>query len=173
MVLFYCTFVAMKRQDRREVPHEDMVDELELSRDEHSGEEPQFGGVVQDGKYRHALRLFKDRGSGVVRLEASAYRGPMADVPLWTAFVTRYAHEPAWAELEGDSVVSLAAMKPPPYIFLSGYHPPKRGNEYLLQFDKRSGKAFHICICMFPGLTDNALDAQQFIETWTGLCRSG
>ena len=146
MVLFYSTFVAMKRQDRREVPHEDMLDDLELSRDKRSGEEPLFGGVVIDGEYKHGLRLFKDRGSGVVRLEASALRGPMTDVPLWTAFVTRYAHDPEWAQLETDSLVSLIALKPPPYVFLSGYHPPRRGNEYLLQFDTRSGKALKILL---------------------------
>jgi hypothetical protein len=169
MVLFYSTFVAMKRQDRREVPHEDLLDEFELSKPEDSGEEVQFGGVVKDGPYRHALRIFKDHGSGVVRLEASAFRGPMKDVPLWTAFVTKYANDPDWAGLEGESMVSLAALRPPPYVFLSGYHPPKRGHEYLLDFDKRSGK----CRLSHPGhWTDDDLDAKFFIETWTGLCRS-
>ena len=140
MVLFYSTLVAMKRQDRRQISHDDILDHLELSKPEGSGDEVQFGGVIKDGNLRHALRIFKDLGSGVVRLEASAYRGPMADVPLWTAFVTKYAYDTAWAQLEPDSVVSLAALKPPPYVFLSGYHPPKRRHEYLLQFDTRKGK---------------------------------
>ena len=146
MVLFYCTFVAMKRQDRREIPHDDMLDELELSKSGDSWEELLFGGVVTvDGAiegepYLHALRIFKDRGSGVVRLEASAFRGPMKDVPLWTAFVTKYSKDPDWAHLEGESTVSLAALKPPPYVFLSGYHPPKRRHEYLLRFDLKKGR---------------------------------
>ena len=139
MVLFYNTFVAMKRQDGRQVSHEKLLDHMELAKDEEIGEEVRFGGVVKHGQYLHALRLFRDRGSRVVRIEASAYRGPMEDVPLWTAFVTKYLGDQAWAELEGTTVVSLAALKPPPYVFLTGYHPQKRGNEYILQFDKSSG----------------------------------
>lgn len=141
MVLFYNTFVAMKRQDMRAVVHEKLTDDMELARGpEGRGEEVRFGGVVNHGSLKHALRLFKDPGSGVVRIEASAYRGPMEDVPLWTAFVTKYADDPAWAELQGTRVVSLAALKPPPYVFLTGYHPPKgKHSEYILQFDKSSG----------------------------------
>jgi hypothetical protein len=138
MVLFYNTFVAMKRQDSHQVSHEKLVDYMELAKPE-EGEEMRFGGVVKHGEYLHALRLFKDRGSGVVRIEASAYRGPMESVPLWTAFVTKYVGDEAWAELQGTTLVSLAALKPPPYVFLSGYHPPKRDNEYVLQFDNSSG----------------------------------
>ena len=132
----------MKRQDGREVPHEDLLDELELAKDHESRrEEVEFGGKVRDGDLRHALRVFKDRSSGVVRLEASALRGPMADVPLWTAFVSKYAHDPDWAHFEGDGIVSLAAMRPPPYVFLSGYQPPKNKNgEFVLQFTTRSGE---------------------------------
>ena len=142
MVLFYCTFVAMKRQDRREIPIEDLLDDFELAEsDDHPGENVEFGGKVRDGDLRHALRVFKDRASGVVRLEASALRGPMADVPLWTAFVSKYARDPDWAELEGDGVVSLVALRPKPYVFLAGYQPPmNRKGEYILQFTTRSGK---------------------------------
>ena len=142
MVLFYCTFVAMKRQDRREVPHDDLLDEFELGKDgPYPGETVEFGGKVRDGELRHALRVFNDQGSGVVRLEASALRGPMAGVPLWTAFVTKYAHDPDWAHVEGGGIVSLAALRPKPYVFLLGYEPPKNQNgEYILQFTSRDGE---------------------------------
>lgn len=140
MVLFYCTFVAMKRQDSRPVPHEDLLDECELEEKE-NGEIQEFGGKVQHGDLRHALRLYRDRASGVVRLEASALRGPMKDVPLWTAFVTKYADDPDWAHFEGEGIVSFAAMKPPPYVFLSGYAPPKdRLGQYILQFLTNDGE---------------------------------
>lgn len=138
MVLFYCTFVAMKCQDRREAPHEDLLDTFELKGPE--GEEILFGGQIKDGDLRHALRVFRDRASGVYRLEVSALRGPMKDVPLWTAFVTRYSQDPDWAFLEGESVVSLAALRPPPYVFLAGYEPPKnKRGEYILQFAATDG----------------------------------
>lgn len=140
MVLFYNTFVAMKRQDRREVSHERLLDVLELLKPPGSGEDVLFGGVIKDGDSLHALRLFQDRGSGVIRLEACAHRGPMENVPLWTAFVTKYAADPDWASLEGKYDVTLVAIKPHPYVFLSGYHPPMRGSEYLLQFDLSKGE---------------------------------
>lgn len=130
----------MKRQDRREVPHEDLLDDFELGNREY-GEIPEFGGKIRHGDLRHALRVFNDQSSDVVRLEASALRGPMAGVPLWTAFVTKYVNDPDWAHFEGDGVVSLAALRPKPYVFLSGYEPPKNGkNEYILQFTSRSGQ---------------------------------
>ncbi|KAK5128289.1 hypothetical protein LTR85_002956 [Meristemomyces frigidus] len=152
MVLFYCTFVAMKYQDSRQVPHARLDDRFELE-NEDSGENERFGGQIRHGDLRHAVRLFKDRSSGVVRLEACALRGPMQDVPLWTAFVTRYAHDPDWAFYEGGSVVSLVADRPPPYVFLAGYEPPRnRTGELLLEFTTSD-------------------DARQFMESWAGLCR--
>ncbi|GAB1729290.1 hypothetical protein NU195Hw_Modified_143t1 [Hortaea werneckii] len=151
MALFYNTLVAMKHQDRREIPHENLLDHLELRCD--GGEYEIFGGAIKHGELRHALRLFKDRSSGVVRLEASALRGPMRDVPLWTAFVTRYVGDPDWALYEGGGLVSLAAVRPRPYVFLSSYEPRHRGrDEYLLDFATSD-------------------DAKQFVESWTGLCR--
>lgn len=143
MALFYNTFVAMKHQDRREIPHENLLDHLELRCD--GGEYEIFGGAIKHGELRHALRLFKDRSSGVVRLEASALRGPMRDVPLWTAFVTRYVGDPAWAFYEAGGLVSLAAVRPRPYVFLSGYEPPHRGrDEYLLDFALADGKRLRL-----------------------------
>ncbi|KAI6869557.1 hypothetical protein KC318_g17171 [Hortaea werneckii] len=139
MVLFYNTFVAMKHQDRREILHENLLDHLELRCE--GGEYEIFGGAIKHGELRHALRLFKDRSCGVVRLEASALRGPMSDVPLWTAFITRYVGDPDWVFYESGGLVSLAAVRPRPYVFLSGYEPPHRGrDEYLLNFATSEGK---------------------------------
>ena len=138
MVLFYCTFVAIKHQDRRSIPHDDLLDDFELGHDD--GEIEIFGGKIKHGDLRHALRMFKDRGSGVVRLEACALRGPMQDVPLWTAFVTRYSHDPDWAQFEPGGLVSVAAFRPPPYVFMSGYEPLRDMNgDHLLQFTTTDG----------------------------------
>ncbi|KAK4956383.1 hypothetical protein LTR10_005907 [Elasticomyces elasticus] len=153
MVLFYCTFVAMKRQDERAVSHPALADSLELKTPDRRGERELFAGVIKHGDMRHALRLFRDRASGGVRLEASAKRGPMQDVPIWTAFITRYAEDPDWPQYEGDGLVSLAAIKPPPYVFLPHYEPPRnRDGEYVLQF-----------------VTSD--DGKQFVESWVALCR--
>lgn len=131
----------MKCQDARQVPHDNLVDSFELEHHE-NGESEVFGGQIRHGDLRHALRLFKDRSSGVVRLEACALRGPMRDVPFWTAFITKYADDPDWAFYEGGGVVSLAAVRPPPYVFLAGYEPPRNGRgELLLEFTTSDGKA--------------------------------
>lgn len=131
----------MKRQDSREIPHEDLLDFFALKQDPDDPlEKIEFGGVIKHGDLRHGLRLFKDRTSGVVRIEASALRGPMSDVPLWTAFITNHADDPHWAELEAGNLVSLVALRYAPYVFLRGYEPPRRGSrEYILQFDNRRG----------------------------------
>jgi len=156
MVLFYCTLAAMKRQDKHPLPHVNLIDSFELIgvNNNSNGEAELFGGVIQHGDLQHALRLFQDRGSGVVRLEACALRGPMKDVPLWTAFVTRYAQDPDWAQLErrgggGGGVVSLAALRPPPYVFVSGYEPLRRDREgqYLLQFTTTRGNVLILLRC--------------------------
>jgi len=140
MVLFYCTFVAMKHQDERKVPHDNLIDHFELGDEE--GEAEIFGGQIKHGELRHALRLFKDRSSGVVRLEACALRGPKKDVPLWTAFITKYKHDPDWAYYEGGGLVTLAAVRPPPYVFVAGYEPLRRDrDEMMLQFTTSDGKA--------------------------------
>jgi hypothetical protein len=135
MVLFYSTFIAMKRQDARANLHPALIEDHNLHEDEH------FGGVIRDKQLKHALRLFSDPRTGVVRLEASALRGPMERVPLWVAFITRYATDPDWMALERDGQVSMIALKPPPYVFLAGYTLPRKKNgEYLLQFETEDGK---------------------------------
>ncbi|KXT11120.1 hypothetical protein AC579_640 [Pseudocercospora musae] len=153
MVLFYSTVIAMKHQDNRGIPHPSLADDFELESD--GGEKMLFAGKMRHEDMLHALRVFRDRGSGVVRLEVSALRGPRKHVPIWTAFVTKYvdAADPDWCQCEGNGVVSLAAIKPaPPYVFISSYQPPKHGRDWILPFT-----------------TDE--DARMFVEIWAGLCR--
>lgn len=145
MVLFYCTFVAMKRQDSQPIPDGELLEDGELEgpdmKNPNTDEFQEYGGVFHEGDMLHALRLFRDSPSGVVRLEGSACRGPMSNVPLWTAFVTHYAHDPDHVNFEGNGVVSFAAMKPPPYVFLAGYKVPRNANgEYSFQFENDVGK---------------------------------
>jgi hypothetical protein len=117
-----------------------LLDTLELRGRDDRGEGLIFSGVVQDGTMLHALRLFRDRASSCVRVEASPLRGSMKDVPIWTAFVTRYAEDPDWVHYEGQGVVSVAAFRPPPYVFLLGYEPARNARgEYILQFATSDG----------------------------------
>ncbi len=79
MMLFYCTFTAMKRQDSQPVPHDRLLDDFEtLGQDERKEESLKCRGIIKHGELRHAIRLYRDHASGVVRLEATALRGPMA-----------------------------------------------------------------------------------------------
>lgn len=127
----------MKRQDRRAIAHSGLTDSFELR------EEEEFGGVIQHGELRHALRIFRDRRTRVIRLEASALRGHMKDVPIWTAFITRYLGDPDWIEDEGHGVVSFLPPRPPPYVFLQDYELPRapNGRDYVLRFTTSSGES--------------------------------
>ena len=70
MIIFFCTFLALKS--------EDTVSQIREVRDhELRGEEEVFGGRVYDDSYEHALRLWKDRSSGGIRLQASVLRGEL------------------------------------------------------------------------------------------------
>ena len=140
LVLFYCTFVAFKRQDKTTALHSYLREESELIGEE--GELDEFGGEIFDDDMRHALWLFRDQASGVVRLEASALRGDMQGVPIWTAFVTKYATDPDVMHYDGEGVVSFIAMDPPPYVFLAGYTPPRdKKGQLILRFVADSGKS--------------------------------
>ena len=130
MVLFYNTFVAMKHQDTGGIAHRILIEDFQLEKC-NSGEKPLFTGEIRHGEMRHILRIFRDSASKVVRLEASALRGPHKDVPIWTAFVTKYAYDPDWPEYQRDGVVDLAKLEPS--VFISNYEPPvgRRGNAIL------------------------------------------
>lgn len=99
MVLFHCAFIALRGQDSghpiSSTPDPFSLDEKEI-----------YGGYVQeriklglnipcrpldtninhflqslilDDSYLHALRIFQDRASGVIRLQASIHSGEMAE----------------------------------------------------------------------------------------------
>ncbi|EON64590.1 hypothetical protein W97_03823 [Coniosporium apollinis CBS 100218] len=133
MVLFYLTFVAMKRQDWTP-PHQGLNDWF-------PGEKEEFGGVTEDDGYQHAFRIWRDRDSGCVRLEATAHRGPMKTTPIWTAFVTQYIGSRTWMTRLGSKVIEFMDLHP--YVFTNGYKPPRGlGGRFELRFLTR-----HDCDC--------------------------
>jgi hypothetical protein len=137
MVLFYSTFVALKRQDSTPLPGPLIEDPRDM------GEELLFGGVIRDGAMAHDLRLLQDHGSRVLRLEARAHRGEREEVPIWTAFLSKYRDEQDRDifNLEGNGVVSMICPKPKPYIFVPEYGLPLMSNgDFALQFRKREGE---------------------------------
>jgi hypothetical protein len=165
MVLFASTLIAMKHQDTRGIPHRALLDRAPLLSSPPSsssspsspttGEDILFAGQIRHDDMLHALRLYRDHGSRLVRLEASPLRGSRQDVPLWTAFVSRYVGDPDWACWEGDGVVSLAALRPPPFVFVPRLELQRAGRgrgDFLLPF------------------TTDA-DAKEFMATWAGVCQ--
>lgn len=126
MVLFYCTVVAMKRQDHVPTPQglEDFFQ---------PGEKEEYGGEIQDDNYLHAFRIFRDRDSGCVRFEATARRGQMKRIPIWTAFVTQYVGQRSWMKRVGSSTIQLRELHP--YVFCDNYTPPRGpSGKYQLTF---------------------------------------
>lgn len=171
MVLFYCSFVVMKRQDRAGVPHPDLLEHYnQLSNDGVRDSGIEFEGTILDGRMEQTLRIITDRSSGAVRLEACGQSWPMKDVPIWTTFITKYKSDPDWVELDREGKVSLAALRPGPYVFMSGYQPlQKRGSEHILQFATQRGKSsFSSSISKLTLVAE----ARNFVEEWTRICRS-
>ncbi|KAH7077965.1 hypothetical protein BKA63DRAFT_275736 [Paraphoma chrysanthemicola] len=126
MVLFYCTAVAMKRQDENGIAEglEDAFD---------PGERMEFSGQITDSRYLHAFRVFKDEDSGCVRFEATARRGPLKTIPIWTAFVTQYIGSRGWMKRVGAATIQFRELHP--YVFCEPYKLPKGPtNRYQLTF---------------------------------------
>lgn len=154
MVLFYSTLVGLKRQDRMATPMELLEDPQDMN------DEELFGGVIRAGNgMLHALRLFRCPGSGAVRLEARPFEGQMEEVPIWTAFLTKYViqRDQDFLGLESQSVVTMCRPKPEPFIFVTGYTLPMTpdGNHYVLRFDSKQGTfASRFLNCWSMKITD-------------------
>ncbi|KAH8732270.1 hypothetical protein GQ44DRAFT_721566 [Phaeosphaeriaceae sp. PMI808] len=128
MVLFYCTVVAMKRQDQAGIA-DGLEDYFER------GEKIEFSAEVTDTRYLHAFRVFRDQDSGCVRMQATARRGPLKTIPIWTAFVTQYIGHKSWMKRTGAATIQFRELHP--YVFCEGYKVPKGStNKYQLTFTK-------------------------------------
>lgn len=142
MVLFYETFVAMKRQDSR-VPSDNKLHESALELGGEEGEALLFSGEMQDGEMRLALRVSEEKSCGVIRLAAAILDGARKTRVAWTAFVTIYDQLLDWAELQSETVVALGAVQPPPNVFIPNFHPAKSNEgKYILQFTRKQGNPF-------------------------------
>ncbi|KAL9130883.1 MAG: hypothetical protein Q9217_001033 [Psora testacea] len=114
LVIFFCTFLALRSEDSGD-PVEDF-DDHRLHK-----EEVLFMAVLKDDHYGHALKLCKDKESGVIRLQASALHGTIRKTPIWTAFITHQIHSPAWMNRAGPKVIRLADLHK--YVFWEDYNP--------------------------------------------------
>ena len=96
--------------------------------------------LIVDDHYKHALRLFQDRDTGVVRLQASVVSGDLERKPIWTAFITDQILSPTWLSRDSPEVFRLAYLQL--YIFSEDYSPPKKSSgDFELTFIWAEGKA--------------------------------
>ncbi|KAL6703356.1 hypothetical protein ACN47E_009774 [Coniothyrium glycines] len=123
MVLFYCTAVAMKRQDEEMALQEEKGLGRFLEDVFQPGEKLEYSGEITDNRYLHALRIYRDKDSGCVRFEVTARRGPLKTIPIWTAFVTKYIDHHHWMKRVGSTSIQFGELHP--YVFCEGYRVPK------------------------------------------------
>jgi len=130
LVLFYCAFAAMKSQDWQQSP-EILQDRYHKAT--RSEEKEEFSGEIKDDNYLHALRIYRDKDSGGIRLEARARRGQFTATPIWTAFITEHVDSATWIRRMGQKVLQLSNLHP--YVFCHGYSPPRsKSGKFRLQF---------------------------------------
>ncbi|KAL9028379.1 MAG: hypothetical protein Q9196_003245 [Gyalolechia fulgens] len=90
LVLFHCAFLALRSQDTGSPTY---VEDHEIHGEKsiYAGSGMQTGSSwtrltetskIIDDNYEHALRVFRDRDSGGIRLQASVLRGEMKRTPV-------------------------------------------------------------------------------------------
>ncbi|RAL01701.1 uncharacterized protein BO80DRAFT_424532 [Aspergillus ibericus CBS 121593] len=131
MVIFFCTFLALRSQDSgRPV---ERIRDYELDE-----EEELFGGQIVDDDFLHALRVYRDNVSGAVRLQASVHKGEMKRMPVWTAFITRSIKSRGWIRRLNPKTVVLRDLHRVIFTF-PNYNPPMTPKgEHILMFKNRS-----------------------------------
>lgn len=116
LVLFHCTFLALKAEDPENRSHQTVDDTIH-------GEVKHFGQYIQDDQYEHALRLFKDRDSGAVRLQASVRRGDLKRTPVWTAFITHQIASRDWMRRPRSNPRAVYLAELQQFVFTNEYNP--------------------------------------------------
>jgi hypothetical protein len=95
-----------------------------------------------DNRYLHAFRILRDEDSGCVRFEATARRGPLKTIAIWTAFVTKYVGHKSWMKRVGNATIQFGELHP--YMFCEGYKLPKGPTgKYQLTFTSPEGTLRH------------------------------
>ncbi|KAL4882855.1 hypothetical protein BJY04DRAFT_186190 [Aspergillus karnatakaensis] len=127
MILFYCTFLALRSQDSGKPVSQ--IRDYELHQ-----EEELFGSPIMDDGFQHALRVYRDKVTGAIRLQASVHKGEMKRAPIWTAFITDQIRTRGWVRHDGDKIVWLRELRETVFMF-PDYNPPKtKRGEHQLEF---------------------------------------
>lgn len=128
MILFYGTFIAMRSQDS--------VSPTPVHDDELRDEISEFAGSIIDSGFNHALRIYHDKITGSVRLQASVLKGDLDRTPVWTAFITHSITSPEWCRQVDKRTIALAELRP--HIFSARYKPQLApSGAFMLRFEMR------------------------------------
>ncbi|KIW08373.1 uncharacterized protein PV09_01289 [Verruconis gallopava] len=132
LVLFYCTFTAMKDQDPYKCPKL-LRDKYHSLENDKVNEKEEYSGEIKDDTMLHALRIYRDMDSKCFRLEARPRRGLHTETPIWTAFITKDMTKPDWIRIVSSKVLQLNELHP--YVFCPNYSPPQgKKGKYQLHF---------------------------------------
>ncbi|KAJ9138539.1 hypothetical protein NKR19_g7821 [Coniochaeta hoffmannii] len=112
MVLFYCTFVALKARNTLTVQMH--PDEYKLAR-----EKRLFQAQIIDDGYKHSLIVYEDQQTRGLRLHAAVWEGELRQCPVWTAFVTHQSQSPTWLSRRSKHRVWLKDVAL--YVFCQKY----------------------------------------------------
>ncbi|KAL8690451.1 MAG: hypothetical protein Q9218_004105 [Villophora microphyllina] len=82
---------------------------------------PELRARIVDDHYEHALRVFRDRDCGGIRLQASVLTGELKRKPVWTAFITTHIESQRWMRRADPRTIHLADLQQ--YIFSTEYNP--------------------------------------------------
>ncbi|KAJ5228358.1 hypothetical protein N7489_009066 [Penicillium chrysogenum] len=120
LVLFHNTFLALRSQDAGHPIGEILDHELAHERE-------RFGATIREDGYTHALRIYKDRLTGAIRLQSSVHDGEMKhnrSTPVWTAFVTHNLGKRSWLKSYDSRTVIVRDIKPVIFMSMDDYNPP-------------------------------------------------
>ncbi|KAK3394626.1 hypothetical protein B0H63DRAFT_506302 [Podospora didyma] len=112
MVLFYCTFVALKARNMLTVQIH--PNEFKLQR-----EKRLFQAQIIDDGYKHSLIVYEDLQTRGIRLHAAVWEGELRQCPVWTAFVTHQSQSPTWLSRRSRHRVWLKDVQL--YVFCKTY----------------------------------------------------
>ncbi|CCC04853.1 unnamed protein product [Sordaria macrospora k-hell] len=112
MVLFYCTFVALKARNRLTV--QIAPTEFQLQR-----EKRLFQAQIVDDGYKHSLVVYEDQQTHGIRLHAAVWDGELKQCPVWTAFVTAQSQSSTWISRRSKHRVWLRNIQL--YVFCRNY----------------------------------------------------
>lgn len=130
MVLFANTFIAMRSQDSstKEPPPPVHDDEL---RDDVS----EFAGRIVDSGFTHALRIWHDKITGSIRLQASVFTGELDRTPVWTAFITHLISHLGWCCRTDKKTIALPDLNL--HVFSGRYRPYMTDGVFMLKFETK------------------------------------